>query len=144
MVYGGRMTETEAPESPSDHHLMTRCSSCGDPVAVRRRSTTGAHYCSKRKCLAAKQRFYYQRRRDDGIAKASAAEVSVNEKLLSILARLALGERVTCDECGRTDAVRHAPHPNPDWTGGCRALEVAPLFERDMANAVVAALFPKP
>lgn len=90
--------------------IINPCSECGGPVPARRPSATGEHWCSKKDCQNAKQRWNYARRNkvDDLTQKV------LIRQLVFDLAHLG---RRPCEKCGLSDAVpgwahRDARNPN--------------------------------
>lgn len=104
----------------TDHQDPNTCSNCGGPVAVRRPSTTGKHFCAKQPCQAAKQSFYRQHRSAAEAAKRAKAELASERRALVTDALWT--DRVTCEGCGRDDALPGWAHPAPGWTGACSHL----------------------
>lgn len=98
-----------------------QCSSCGDPVAARRKSKTGTHWCSKPECVAAKQRFYYRHRSTAEQERLAKRQTQIDR--FDLVAHVIQGRpRTPCETCGREDAILGFAHPTPDWTAPCDGL----------------------
>jgi hypothetical protein len=97
------------------------CAACGDPVQIRRPSLSGAHFCSRPGCAKAKHRFYYQRRRDDGARREELARQDAEQErdrhIVALVYALAHAEKVTCADCGRTDALSGYAHLDQQGEG---------------------------
>jgi len=115
-------TETETEERP-----RASCSNCGDPVLRRRPSLTGKHFCSKKLCERAKQRFYYERR-VSGAAESEARQAATHRQAtLNFLTAALHGDRIDCDTCGRVGVIPRYAHPVPDWSAPCNPVDRLPI-----------------
>lgn len=74
------------------------CTNCTNPVAERRPSTSGTHWCKRPECQAAKQKFYRNR-------KAEEAERLATPIRLQLLNDVIRRERVVCSLCGLENAL---------------------------------------
>lgn len=104
---------------------------CTANVKQRRRSATGKHWCKRKECQTAKQRFYREQRegpKDTGpeIEKANAKVKQYETGLLSMIDLLTdttVGfARIECPGCGRPDAIRGFPHPSLSDRSPCDAV----------------------
>jgi hypothetical protein len=133
------MTETTEKTVP--------CTSCQGPVRVRRPSLSGDHFCKEKECQAIKQRKYHRIRRAEAARRAEeAAQVESRanrERLLDLVDALAHAERVTCEACGRTDALPGYAHPDLEG-GGCVELRQHkfPLYTETMGTEIVRRIWP--
>lgn len=116
------MTDTDTTQSSPE---AVRCDHCGGALVARRPSLSGAHFCARPKCQAAKQRFHYRRRRDGIIARDRDVAQERLDLLSNVLFRITHTDRVACEDCGRADAVPGVLHPMPDWSTVCRGTELA-------------------
>lgn len=131
------MTETTPPE---DSPPTAECRQCADPVLIRRPSLTGAHFCTKKSCQAAKQRFYY-RRRASGVAEAERHQAAIRDDLIIAIIAGAADPRVSCSECGRPDTLPDFGHPDADWTAPCPGGGKAP-FPSGLGGRIAQTLWP--
>jgi hypothetical protein len=74
------------------------CSNCSNPVASRRRSKSGMHFCTRPACQAAKQRFYRHRREETAEEDARSEQLQLVESLVSSV-------RIECHGCGLENAL---------------------------------------
>lgn len=97
------------------------CSNCSGPVAARRKSKSGTHWCSTPICVAAKQRYY---RRHRGEAEQTKLQKRQNQadRLDLVIYALRGRPRKVCDRCEREDGIPGFVHPTPDWTAPCDGL----------------------
>lgn len=77
------------------------CDNCSAPVAVRRPSASGKHFCKRSKCQTAKQRFYRER-----------GNLDTQALIGKLVSDLAAGRRVYCDKCGLKNALPGWGHRN--------------------------------
>jgi hypothetical protein len=128
------------------------CSNCDAPVAIRRPSKTGRHYCQAMPCQAAKQRYYARLRAETGFKsladqEAEAAELARrqaearDELFLAVIRAVVTNERVYCEECKRKDALPGYIHPDPETGAPCRALRELPL-PSGAGDRIVSAIWP--
>lgn len=101
---------------------ITECSNCQGPVAVRRPSASGHHYCQAPACQAAKQRYYRGRR-------AEQRDEDLRNEFLQLVHDLLHVERRRCDACGLEDALpgwvhRDATGLRPCYAWGNRGKDV--------------------
>lgn len=94
------------------------CTSCGGPVAARRKSKTGTHWCQKPTCVAMKQRFY-RRHRSVAEQERLAKEQAKRDRFDLVEHALRGRPRTTCQQCSRDDAIIGFAHPTPGWGGVC-------------------------
>lgn len=116
---------TDTPKGRLKTHTVERtapCSGCGAAVKIRRPSHSGTHWCIRKECQTAKQRFYQKRRSTEAVRIEEMEKGRALDYVVSALTHVAAGNRVVCDTCGRTDAVPGATHPGPDLQSNCRAL----------------------
>lgn len=139
---------TEATtETEIDPYSDTKCSHCDGPVKRRRPSLTGKHFCTKRECQRAKDRFHY-RRRTEGSVNAEAVlkkrlEEDHQQQLVNFIGHAANDERVDCGVCGRTGVIPRYPHPNPEWSGPCNPPDRLPVSGDPVLNtAIMRAVYP--
>lgn len=128
----------------TDETPMAKCRNCDAPVHIRRPSYSGAHFCSLVECQRAKQRFFYKRRRD-GVAldRRNESEIKI-DWAIGVLSAVVHGPRVTCEMCGRTDAVHDLIHPAlEEWSIACPGTVVTPA-PPGMATRVARAIWPQP
>lgn len=118
------------------------CDACGAAVKLRRPSLSGAHFCIRKDCQAAKQRFYQRRRADEAARLEEMNQQLQVDFLTAILSRVASGERSQCQACGREDAVDGIAHPTPDLAGACRAL-VKTSAPEGLGPRVIFAIWPE-
>jgi hypothetical protein len=107
------------------------CHNCKAEVAVRKPTQSGASFCARSECQAAKQRFFRQRKKA-GETGNSFSDVG---QCVQAYVRDALHEpRVLCRQCGLENAVHGWLHRNartPEvpcdgvGSGGRRILPVA-------------------
>lgn len=89
--------------------------SCTNRVRSRKPSTTGKHWCSRRECQAARQRFY---RRAARAGRSTGEVADRDQEVRHLVQTLLTAERVACG-CGLGDAVsgwfhrRAAGSPEP-------------------------------
>lgn len=79
--------------------ISTTCSHCGVDMASRKPSKTGASFCPRAACQAAKQRFFRQRKRT-GLSVERDSPDSRN-----YIFRALHEPRIPCPRCGLEDAV---------------------------------------
>lgn len=114
------MTSEAPPEAtPDDPYSDVPCSNCGDPVKRRRPSMTGKHFCGKRNCVRAKDRFYYRRRAEGSMVDEGRRQEEARQLVANFVHAAVHGERADCGTCGRPDVVAHYAHPVPDWSAAC-------------------------
>lgn len=90
------------------------CTNCTSPVAQRRPSTSGTHWCNRTECQAAKQKFFRGRRAD-------AADTNAHPLRLQLVADLAHKERTNCI-CGLKDALPGWYHRDATGLKPCYAV----------------------
>jgi endogenous inhibitor of DNA gyrase (YacG/DUF329 family) len=120
--------------------IYTECFNCGDEVASRKPSQTGASFCSKRSCQNAKARFFRQRKKD-GLAVERDADIC------RAFISAALHEpRRPCPVCGLPNAVppyvhRDVRHPEKacNGVGGAGPREGLPRTWVDVVHPELAA-----
>ena len=143
---------TEPTPVKTDSRPPNESSYCRGPVAARRPSDSGRHYCSKPDCQAAKQRYYRRMRTETGFKSAAdrereRAELAQrqadarDDQFVLVIKALAAGERVYCEECKRKDALPGYVHPDPESGAPCRALRTLAL-PSGAGDKVVAAIWP--
>lgn len=93
----------------------TTCTNCQGPVAVRRPSASGAHFCNAKTCKAAKVRFYRNR-------VAEEAELEGNPLRIQLVRDLCELERVECHGCGLPNALPGWAHRSGDGLNPCFAV----------------------
>lgn len=130
-------------ETETDPHAEALCSNCGDPVKRRRPSLTGKHFCSKKLCEKAKQRFYYQRR-VDGSAESEARRAADHQKMLvNFVGHVANDDRIDCDACGRAGVIPRYAHPVPDWSAACNPVDRLPVSaDPNLTTKLMRAVYP--
>lgn len=79
--------------------IATDCHACGAEMTSKKPSMSGASFCSKRECQAAKQRFY-RKRRKTGLQVERDGDFCQN-----YIRRALHEERNPCPVCGLPDAV---------------------------------------
>lgn len=143
-------TALEAPTETDDPYADTVCSNCSGPVKRRRPSLTGKHFCTKRECQRAKDRFHYRRRAENAIAEEASlarSKAELRDDLIIAFVTTALQEpRVTCADCGRGDAVPGYAHPHPEGGGCTRESDLQlPVFteDDDIARRLLRAAYPR-
>lgn len=77
---------------------MNPCTNCGEPVAERRPSSSGTHWCIRAECQAAKQKFYRRRR-------AESAEQEAHPLRMKLITDLVTLDRTACTKCGLANAL---------------------------------------
>jgi hypothetical protein len=119
--------------------IETTCHSCGDAMASKKPSLSGASFCSKKLCQAAKQRFY-RKRRKTGLQVERDGDFCLN-----YMRRALHDERNPCPRCGLEDAVgpyihRDARDPQKPCTGtgGVGGAEL-PIYWVDVVHPELAA-----
>lgn len=141
----GMTTEPTLEVVEETPYQMTTCSNCDGPVARRRPSLTGKHFCQKLECQRARDRFYNRRRRTGAKTEAALAErrqEEVRKVELTAFVRTALEEpRVDCADCGRGAVVPGYAHPAPDWQSACEALMTRNL-PAGLGTALMRAVYP--
>lgn len=116
---------TEATEE--DQYADAACSNCGAAVKRRRPSKTGKHFCTKRTCQRAKDRFHY-RRRAEGAAESEARLAETHQRqLVNFVGAVANADRIDCDTCGRPGVIPRYAHPVPDWSAPCNPPDRLPV-----------------
>lgn len=91
----------------SDRLTPYDCSNCGDPVQARRPSQNGDHFCTKRECVNAKQKLYYNRRKKARLAAAEhvATIDDVDQERRAFVEVAIHRPRIECPVCGLPDGV---------------------------------------
>lgn len=138
------MTTEPTPEASFEAVPTAACANCQGPVLIRRPSLTGKHFCALKPCQAAKGRFYYRRRVDGDAVREEQNRVLLeqerDQRIIQVFTAFAKGERVTCADCGRTDALPDYVHPDLEG-GACRALAVKSM-PSGLGGPIVSAIWP--
>lgn len=98
---------------------VSDCTNCGNDVPVRRPSLSGHHYCQRKECQAAKQKFYRSRR-------AKLQEESVLDEAFRFFSDALNGSRTTCHACGLENALLGWAHRDVTLFSICSALGTGP------------------
>jgi hypothetical protein len=134
---------TQTADDPATDYLMTKCRHCDGPVARRRPSLSGAHFCTRPECVRAKARFYNQRRSTNREAAELAQRQAEarDDLIIAVITAVAAGERGYCSDCTRKDVLPGFGHPNPDWTAPCPGGGGAP-YPSGLGDRIAKLLWP--
>lgn len=121
------------------------CRQCGSPVQRRRPSLTGVHFCTRKECQAAKQRFYYRRRQEGAATEAAELERQKAETrdnlIIAVLAEATAAETHGCAHCGRATVLPSFGHPSADWSEPCPGGGPMP-FPSSLGSKIAMTLWP--